>query len=770
LSRSWFHALVIGLGVLCLAHPSAGQTPHASHASPALPAILGPAAPVAPDVLARDDQGNATIRATRLPASLRMDGRLDESFYEEVRAVSGTIQNIPRAGQPASEKTDIWVLYDDQAFYVAARCWDADGPGALVANEMRRDNGQITNNDSFGVIIDTFYDRRNGYMFITNPLAAQRDLQVTNEGNSNQDWNPVWIVRSQTFDGGWTTEIRIPFKSIRYRPGREQVWGINFRRGIRRKNEYSTLTPLPAADGSGAWIRLSRAATLVGLEAPSEGRNLDIKPYAVGGVRADNTVRPVISNEGERQAGLDVKYGLTKSITLDVSVNTDFAQVEVDEQQVNLTRFNLFFPEKREFFLEGRGIFEFGRPNFARGSVPTGGIVPELFFTRQIGLNRGRVVPIIAGGRVTGRIGNTTIGALNMQTDAEAASATPKTNFTVVRLRQDVLKRSSVGAMFTGRSESLRAPGHANATMGVDGAFSFINYLNLNGFYMRSHTPGLGGSETSYQGRAEWNADRYGLELNHLFVGDAFNPEVGFVQRPDIRRTLASARFSPRIRRVASVRQVVMAGDVERIANTAGELVTRVVSASFSTEFHRSDRVFVNASGTHDRLFSPFRLAGGPTIAPGAYDFYNVNGGYGFGSQRKVSGTVSVGTGRYYDGDQSTLSVSGGRVQLTPQFSLEPSLALNWFRFPAVDYTTRVVRARINYTFTPRMFVSGLVQYNSAANSLSTNVRWRWEYIPGSELFVVYTDDSTADLPPTSTAPRLLNRGLVLKVNRLLRY
>ncbi len=766
--------LVTGFCLLCAAGASTAQTPSAAPSSatplPALPAILGPAAPLAPEVVTRDAQGNATVRATRLSAPIRMDGRLDEPVYGDVRAVSGTIQNIPRAGQPASEKTDIWVFFDDQAFYVAARCWDADGPGALVANEMRRDNGQITNNDSFGVIIDTFYDRRNGYMFITNPLAAQRDLQVTNEGNSNQDWNPVWIVRSQIFDGGWMTEIRIPFKSIRYRPGKEQVWGINFRRGIRRKNEYSTLTPLPAADGSGAWIRLSRAATLVGLEAPSEGRNLDIKPYAVAGLRTDNIVRPVVANDLERQAGLDVKYGLTKSITLDVSVNTDFAQVEVDEQQVNLTRFNLFFPEKREFFLEGRGIFEFGRPNFTRGSVPTGGIVPELFFTRQIGLNRGRVIPIIAGGRVTGRMGHTTIGALNMQTDAEVASATPKTNFTVLRVRQDVLKRSSLGAMFTGRSESLRAPGHANTTVGIDGAFSFINYLNLNGFYMRSRTPGLTGSETSYQGRAEWNADRYGFELNHLFVGDAFNPEVGFVQRPDIRRTLASGRFSPRIRKVKSVRQVFLDGDVEYVANTAGELVTRVVSASLSTEFHRSDRVFVNASRTHDRLFAPFRLAGGPAIAPGEYDFYNVNGGYGFGSQRKVSGTVSLGTGRYYNGDQTTLSVSGGRVQLSPQFSLEPSLALNWFSFPTVDYTTRVVRARLNYTFTPRMFVSGLVQYNSASNSLSTNVRWRWEYIPGSELFVVYTDDNTADLPPRATAPRLLNRGLVVKVNRLLRY
>ncbi len=756
-------SLQASLAVLLLVLPASGQ-------QPALPAPIGPSAPQAPAVVARDAEGNATVRATRLPEPIRMDGWLDEAVYDTVEAVSGLVQNIPRAGEPSSERTEVWVFFDDQAFYVAARCWDPDAPAALVANEMRRDNGQITSNDSFGVIIDTFYDRRNGYMFITNPLGAQRDLQVTNEGNSNQDWNPVWIVRSQVFEGGWSTEIRIPFKSIRYRPGAAQVWGINFGLAIPRNNVNSILTPLRAAQGSGAWIRLSRAATLVGLEAPSVGRNLDIKPYVVGGVRSDVVAQPPLSNDVERQAGLDLKYGLTKGLTLDLSVNTDFAQVEVDEQQVNLTRFNLFFPEKREFFLEGRGIFEFGRPNFTRGSVPTGGIVPELFFTRQIGLNRGRVIPIIAGGRVTGRVGGTTIGALTMQTDAEPVSATPGTNFTVVRVRQDILRRSSIGAMVTSRSESLRAPGHANVTVGLDGAFSFVNYLNLNGFYMRSRTPGLAGRESSYQGRAEWNADRYGFELNHLFVGDAFNPEVGFVQRPNIRRTLASARFSPRVRRPgSSVRQVFVEGTIEHIRNTAGELVTRVDELSFTTEFHRGDRLFASASRTHDRLFVPFRLAGGPAIAPGAYDFQAVNGGYAFGTQRKVAGTVSVSRGTFYDGDQTSLTVSGGRLQVTPRFSVEPSLALNWFRFPAVDYTTRVVRSRVNYTFTPRMFVSGLLQYNSTARSLSSNVRWRWEYIPGSELFVVYTDERAVDLPRAASG-RLLNRGLVVKLNRLLRY
>jgi hypothetical protein len=661
------------------------------------------------------------------------------------------------------------VFFDRDNVYVSARCWDSAGPDKLIANEMRRDNGQITNNDSFGVIIDTFYDRRNGYMFITNPLGAQRDLQVTNEGNSNQDWNPVWNVRADRFDGGWTVEIQIPFKSIRYRPGHEQVWGINLRRGIRRKNEYANLTALPATDGSGAWIRLSRAATLVGLEVPSGAKNLDIKPYGISGVTTDNTIAPPETNDVDGNAGFDLKYGLTQNLTLDGTYRTDFAQVEVDEQQINLTRFNLFYPEKREFFLEGRGIFEFGRPNFTRGSVPTGGIVPDLFFSRQIGLNRGRVIPIIAGARLTGKVGRTTVGMLNMLTDDEAVSRTEMTDFSVLRVRQDVLRRSTIGAMYTGRSESLRAPGHANHAVGVDGAFSFYESININGFYMRSHTADAGGREDSYQGRFEYNADRYGLELNHLFVGDTFNPEVGFVQRPDIRRSLASARFSPRVKKVKSIRQLIWNAGIEYITDVAGSLETREQSFDFTTDFHRSDRATASFTRTYDVLDAPFRLPGGPLIASGAYDYYLATAGYSFGAQRKVSGNVNIGRGTYYNADQSVLTVSGGRVQLTPQFSLEPSLAINWFTFPTESLTTRVIRTRVNYTFTPRMFVSALVQYNSSTNSVSTNMRWRWEYTPGSELFVVYTDDNTVDLS-SGQESRLLSRGIVVKINRLFRF
>ncbi len=353
------------------AAPSGPQGRSAADPRPtALPSgvtILGPPPPVPPAVISRDAQGNATVRAIRLSAPLDLDGRLDEPVYTEVPPLNEFIQAIPNEGAPASELTEAWIMFDDDNVYVSARMHESVPEREWVANEMRRD--LIRTNDNFGLIFDTYYDRRNGYFFYVNPLGAFSDIQVTNEGNPNFDWNPVWEVRSGRFEGGWTVEMRFPFKSLRYRPGTSQVWGLQLRRMIRRRNETSQLTPIPAAAagnlGSNAILRLSRAATLVGLEAPPPGVNIDVKPYGIAGLTTDRTLTPAVVNDLEADGGVDVKWAISQNLAADFTYNTDFAQVEVDEQQVNLTRFNLFFPEKREFFLESRGIFDF--PSGGRG-------------------------------------------------------------------------------------------------------------------------------------------------------------------------------------------------------------------------------------------------------------------------------------------------------------------------------------------------------------------------------------------------------------------
>jgi TolB-like protein len=380
--------------------------------------IDGPPPPAPPEIITRDAAGRATVRAVRLTGPWQLDGVLSEEIYQQVPALSDFIQQLPDEGAAATERTEVWVFFDDAHVYTSARLWDTAPASEWTANDMRRDSFQLINNDNLSVAFDTFYDRRNGVVFMVNPIAGIFDFQLTDEGNPNTDWNPVWDVRTGRFDGGWTVEMQIPFKSIRYQPGTEQIWGFQVGRRVIRKNESSYLTPVSISAGAGIF-RLSAAATLVGLEVPSGGTNLEIKPYATASSATDVNADPAIFNQGDGDFGLDVKYGVTQNLTADFTYNTDFAQVEVDQQQVNLTRFSLFFPEKREFFLEGRGIFDFGRAAGMTGGGPGGGgprrvggggfggggTAPTVFFSRRIGLNEGLTVPILGGGRLTGKAG-----------------------------------------------------------------------------------------------------------------------------------------------------------------------------------------------------------------------------------------------------------------------------------------------------------------------------------------------------------------------------
>jgi hypothetical protein len=310
--------------------------------------IDGPPAPVAPDTLARDSAGRATVRAVRLTEPLKLDGMLDEKIYQTVPALSGFIQQLPNEGAAATERTEAWVFYDGRNTYVSARLWSSVPESQWIANEMQRDSCQVIFNDNFTFVFDTFYDRRNGVAFMVNPIGGVFDYQITDERNPNSDWNPIWDVRTGRFDGGWTVEAQVPFKSLRFRPGPSQVWGFQLGRMIRSRNESTYLTRVPISAGPGGF-RLSAAGTLVGVEVPENNRILDIKPYAIGSLTTDRMATPRTSNQIDRDGGIDIKYGVTPNLIADFTYNTDFAQVEADEQQVNLTQFPLFFPEKREF-------------------------------------------------------------------------------------------------------------------------------------------------------------------------------------------------------------------------------------------------------------------------------------------------------------------------------------------------------------------------------------------------------------------------------------
>ena len=739
-------------------------------------AIDGPPPPDAPATIRRDAAGRATIRAVRAVEPLAIDGTLDESVYRDTQPLSDFVQTLPDEGAPASERTEMWVLFDDDNFYLAGRCWDSAPESEWVVTEMRRDSFNVLQNERIGFMIDSFYDRRSGMIFNLNAIGGRMDGQITDERDYNGDWNPVWQAEAGRFDGGWTFEVAIPFKSLRYRPGREQVWGLNLSRRVFWKNELVYVVPMPVAREPGAIFLSSLAATLVGIEVPDGGNTLELKPYAIADLTSDWTTAPLIANQLGGEAGLDVKYGVTQNLVADLTLNTDFAQVEADEQQVNLTRFSLFFPEKREFFLENQGLFAFG----GGGTGPFGGgnDTPVLFYSRRIGYARrpgsseGREVPMEAGGRLTGRVGDFSVGIMNVQAGSEPVTDTVPTNFSIVRLKRDLLRKSSVGAIFTRRSVSRLGAG-SSATYGVDGAFAFHDTVSINTYWAQTDNPVAGDDDVSYRGRVDYRGDRYGFELEHLAVGRDFNPEAGFLRREDFERSFGSFRFSPRPHSIAAIRRFLSEVRFDYYESRAGVVETRLAQGMFGIELENSDEFSAEYTHSYEFLDKSFNISPDVTIPVGGYRFQDILATYRFGRQRVLSGNVIFQHGSFYGGEKTTVEFGlgggfgGGRLQITSQLAVEPGISFNRIELPQGRFTTELVTTRTTYTVTPLMFLSALVQYNSSNASLGANVRFRWEYQPGSELFVVYNEQRDTLTP---RYPELQNRAFVVKINRLFRF
>ncbi len=757
-TAAWLLGILMFTGLDAAGGQGAPPPPPNSLGLPA--SFSGPPPPVPPATINRDSTGMATVRAVRLTTPLRIDGRLDEEIYAQVPAMSDFIQNDPEEDAPATEKSEFWVFFDADNVYVVAKLSESQ-PDRLIANEMRRDNHGIFQNDQIAFTFDTFYDRRNGVFFEVSAAGGRMDGQFTNERSPNMDWNPIWEVKTGRFEGGWTVEAAVPFKSLRYKAGTSQVWGFQARRLNKWKNERSFLTPIPASVGPGGHFRSSLAATLVGIEAPPGSKNLEIKPYVTSSVTTDTTVQPAVRNDPEGDFGVDLKYGLTQSLTADFTYNTDFAQVEADEQQVNLTRFSLFFPEKREFFLENAGTFGFGGASTRAGGSDT----PLMFYSRRIGLSAGREIPLWGGGRLTGRAGRFTLGGINVQSKDEPASGFGATNFTVMRVRRDILGKSNVGAIFTQRSRTITGAGD-NQAYGLDAQFSFRADLVANAYWARTTTTGVTDDDSSYRAQFDFTGDRYGLQVDHLMVGAHFDPQIGFVRRRDMRKNFVSGRFSPRTTNSKRVRRYLWTGQFNHIENGSGRLETRTAEGQFEVQFHSSDRFTFEYTSETEFLPAPFPIATNVTVPVGEYDFGSGELSYVFGRQRKVSSTVRAAYGTFFNGHKTTLTVTQGRVSFGPQISIEPSVSINKIDLVQGQFTTKVISTRATYTMTPLMFATALVQYNSGNNTVAANVRFRWEYRPGSELFVVFNEQRDTLVP---SSPSLRNRAFIVKINRVVR-
>jgi hypothetical protein len=708
-------------------------------------------------------ESNIVVTATRTATPIEVDGRLDDEVYRMVEPITRFVQQEPQEGQPVTERTEAWILFDDRNLYVSARCWDTH-PEREVATELRRDSVNTFQNDSFTIVIDTFHDLRNGFMFQTNVLGAIRDQAIVDE-QTNESWNTVWDVRTARGDWGWSVEMAIPFKSLRYPSAGPQTWGINLRRIIKYKNEYAYLTDMPAALGTnGAISRMGEAATLVGLETPPRSMNLELNPYVASSLTTDRAAAAPFDNRRKSNVGFDFKYGLTRGLILDTTVNTDFAQVEEDQQEVNLTRFSLFFPEKRAFFLEGQGVFAFGGVSTGNNSNP--GEVPILFFSRQIGLSRGQAVPVIAGARVTGRAGNQQIGALNIQTDAQASAGAVSTNFTAVRVKRDILRRSNVGFIAT-RRDPAASGRQASVAYGADANLFLFRNVTANAYYARTDSPERSGNQESYRGRFEYSGDRYGWTAEHLLIGPQFDPEVGYVRRVDFRRSFTEARFSPRPSNNGRVRKYNFTGSIDYVTDASADTVQdKELRGVFSTDYQNGDTMNVTYTRNYELLPGSFSINPGTIVPRGGYTYQNLRAQYSLGQQRKASGSVSAAYGTLYNGRKTEAGYSG-RIGIVPQFALEPRVSLNWVRLPYGDFSAPVVASRIIFTPNARLALSSLVQYNGGSHTLSSSVRLRWEYRGGSELFVVYSDGRTTE---SAGYPDLVNRSFAFKITRLLRF
>ena len=766
MTRRASRSAVFGLFLLIAVARAAAQTPA-----------------LAPPVVTRDAAGHATLRTTRLPSPFTLDGRLEEPFYRTVQAADGFLQQEPAEGQPATDRTEVWLFYDDKNIYVSTRLWETDS-SRRVTSDMRRDASNMYNNDHIAVLFDTFDDRRNAFGFSVNAQGGIFDWQVTNEQPSN-NWNGLWDVRTADFDGGWTAEFVIPFRSMRFKEGSTE-WGVNFRRMVRWKNELTFLSQVPISWGRRGLSKVSSVGTLVGLESPTKLRNLDVKPYALGSTATNHRAVPAFTNRGAAEFGADAKGGITQSIVTDFTYNTDFAQVEDDEAQVNLTRFSVLFPEKRDFFLEGQDVFNFAGAGANQGggiqgptAIPMGGaaagdnsVTPIVFFSRRIGLQGSQVVPILAGGRLLGRGNGFQVGALQMRTEESPAANAPATDFSVLRINRDIFARSRVGMIATRRGAGV-AGGPRNYAYGVDASINPLEELAINGYWSCStgstdaaQSSGSAAERSSYRGNLTWNADRTGLQIEHLFLGDQFNPEIGFLRRTAFRRTYAQGRFSPRPVNWKPVRKIFYEASYDYFEDRNGHPESREAQGAYRLELANGDQWAVEYAKNFDAIEAPFVVTTGVVVPQGRYDFQQTKVLYTVSPQRPLSGTVILNYGGFYGGSLKEVTWRG-RVEFGPRFYAEPTVSLNYFATPFGDGDANIVSSRLTYTLTPRMFVSALVQYQSAADAISTNARFRWEYQPGSEMFVVYSDGRNTIGPGV---PLLDNRSLVVKVTKLFRF
>jgi hypothetical protein len=738
------------LAAAMLAAAMLAPSPAEAQGGDAAPVVPARAYPIDPETAARP-----SMRAVRPPRPPRRAGALDEAEWARADSASDFVQQLPETGMPARFRTVVRVLYDADFLYVGAINYDPE-PGRAITAGLERDFVS-SNSDAFAVGFDTFHDRRNSFLFIVNPKGAVRDEQTFDDSRTIVEaWEGVLEVKTATVrtasgDSAWIVEMAVPLRTLRFDAGQPvQAWGINFLRRVRRVNESSYWAPL---ERQYRVHRMSRAGTLEGLEGLRQGRNLQVKPYAVASTTGGAQV-PAATRGRDADAGLDVKFGLTPSLTLDATYNTDFSQVEVDQEQVNLTRFSLFFPERREFFIENAGAFAFG--DVEERGYRMGASLRDftLFNSRRVGLTRdGRPTPIVGGGRLSGRVGAWGVGLLDMHTRADADQ--PGEHFAVARARRNVLGTSDVGVLVSSRTGG----GAFNRSYGVDANLRPTANLVANVYAAASDATGDAADGTAartsvaYRGRL-WNSSAMWKRIS-----DDFDPGMGFVRRRGMQQWFGTTgvHARPRLRGVQELNPYV---EVDYITALDARLQTRTITGGVELYFQPDGQLSVEARDEFDHLDAPFVIVPGRAIPAGGYAWRDATLRYQSGQARRFSGSVSATGGGFYDGTRRSLGTSlvwRARYNL----SLEGGLQRNQVERDAGGFTTDLANLRLRYTHSTRLASSAFVQYNTQTRAFVTNARVNLRYRPLSDLFLVYTERLD-----TSTGERN-ERTLALKVTRM---
>jgi len=716
-------------------------------------------------------KSQAKIRARHLATAPILDGLVNEPAWQEIDPATNLVQQQPDEGQAATEKTEVRFGYDDRYLYIGIICFDSS-PSDIVVNQNRRD-GSLTDTDSIQILLDTFHDQHNAFIFGTSPTGSAYDAQVSKGGQGdnnvgrppgvsqtgaqsagaaalNLNWDAVWDVKSQVTARGWEAEMAIPFATLRYQPGKDRTWGLQILRNFRRRNEQSFWSPITRAFEI---TQIEAAGDLEGLDLALH-RNLEVLPYVLGGYDADYT-RSDDPTKFDKQVGVDLKYSLTASLTMDVTVNTDFAQVEVDEQQINLTRFNLFFPEKRPFFLENSGIFDFGTPQET-----------EIFFSRRIGIDpSGAQIPIDGGVRVSGTLGHYELGFLNIKT-REVDGLAPANDFSVIRVKRQLRNRSSVGVIAVDRHTLTSGTGIGafNRTWGADAAIGIGRYINWQSFYATTNTPGLTASDHALASTAKYDDSHHQLILTYKETGKNFNPEVGYLQRANYRRpTLAYRRtFYPHNSRIRSIYPHFQLNRWYTLGSNS--LESAFDHLDYTMNWQNGAVLSMPYNRYFERLDKPFQVFPGIKILPGRYPYSQFSPLYTSNQSARFFGSAQVIVGSFYNGTQRAVNLAGS-IRKGEKFLWSGTYGRNIIELPVGNFTTDLVGFRFNWSFTPKSYLQTFTQYNSITHQIGTNIRFALLSTSSNGLYVVYNTNAIAAdyTDPHGFDRTTLSRALLIK-------